>query len=279
MTPTEKGAFCQKCAAEVYDFTHKSNEEIKQTLRSLIGQPVCGKITLSQEATLNAEFDAWLFQSKRSFQSKLVLSLIVVFGLTLFSCSHEDKAIIEAVQASAMHAMQDQAGKTPVVPVAEMPVNTIQIPEAGEIAYPEMEYVEPMDIELDEVAVHGSDYDVRVVGAMVSTRAYTEFLTSTVTPPVELDENGVPYPTVFAALVYPNPVMTETTFKLDVPVENQFGINLYDLNGKFIQSIHSGTIPRGTFRQTIDLGNQPAGIYLVTIYSRDFKETVRISKI
>ena len=87
MTPTEKGAFCRKCAIEVQDFTNKSSEEIKASLRMQIGQRVCGRILPAQEQALNAEFVAWQMNSKRNMQRAMTLSLIVVFGLTLFSCS------------------------------------------------------------------------------------------------------------------------------------------------------------------------------------------------
>ena len=85
MNPTQKGDFCLKCATELHDFTNKSNYEIKQTLKSLIGQPVCGRITNTQEAALNAEFEAWQIGSKHTVQSAMLFSLIVVCNLESFS--------------------------------------------------------------------------------------------------------------------------------------------------------------------------------------------------
>lgn len=282
MTPTEQGAFCRKCATQVYDFTNKSNAEIKRTLRSLIGQPVCGRITDTQEAALNAEFEAWMFQSKRSYQSTLLFSLIVVFGLTLFSCEHEqDKQNIQAIQASAMQAIRDQTmGMTPVVEPVETIVS-VAVPEM----LPELpEYVlfeEQAPIELENVLISSESYYGTTGGAMVMTHVYQDYLVSEVvtTPDEELDENGVPYPQAYAATVFPNPVSTQTTFELAVPEKTHFEINLYDMSGQLVQAVYSGRIQRGTFRQQLEMTNLNPGIYLLTVHSKEYSETVRISKI
>jgi hypothetical protein len=284
MSPNEKGAFCQKCATQVYDFTNKTSLEIKQTLRELIGQPVCGRITGQQEAALNAEFELWNQKSKQRLQSALVFSLIVVFGLTLFSCSHEqDNQQIEQLQATAMKAIeQQQAGKADFT---KTPLSAYSVVQEAKMIEPKVEellvYEEVLlqDINLDEVEINGfTEYHrVGYGGAMVISETYRNFLMQEVES--VYDEQDRLIPTEFSSIVYPNPATTETTFELAVPVTGQFEINLFDMNGKFIQSIHSGEIQRGTFQQQINLMDLNSGIYLVTIVSKDYKETVRISKI
>jgi len=280
MTPTEKGAFCQKCATQVYDFTNKSAEEIKQTLRSLIGQPVCGRITAAQENALNAEFEAWSFHSKHKFQSALVFSLIVVFGLSLFSCSNEqDRKKIEHIQTSAVKAMtQQDLPKDTGIPVIEPAPIVLEapMPEVYEI----VEVEKTINLEdVDIAADRWGDY-YGYGGAMVMTDRYVDFLQAEVTPVVEeLDENGVPYPTVFSSLAFPNPATTETTLELKAPMKGQFEIVLYDMNGRFLQTVHSGEINRGTFRKQIDLFDLLPGMYIIAIVSKDYKETIKVSKI
>jgi hypothetical protein len=281
MAPTEQGAFCQKCATQVYDFTGKSGQEIKETLRSLIGQPVCGRITASQEAALNAEFEAYTFRSQRSFQSALVFSLIVVFGLTLFSCSNEqDRKQIKEIQAAAMKAVQHQAKESENLPVTA-PAKVIEaVPEMkpGELQYKDLQTdLEAVDIRSELYLIDGEH---SYGGAMVMTHVYQDFLYQEI--PViaeELDENGNPYPKTFESIAFPNPATTETTFELKVPVKNMFEIALYDMNGQLIRSVYSGEIDRGTFRHQLELTNLTPGIYLIAILSKDYKETVRISKI
>jgi hypothetical protein len=96
---------------------------------------------------------------------------------------------------------------------------------------------------------------------------------------VETDVNGVPYPTAFDALVYPNPTNGPATFKLDVPVKQRFVINIFTMNGQYVQTLTDQEIDRGTFRQEIDLSEQPTGMYLVTIMSKDYQKTVRVIKV
>ncbi|MBI3238089.1 MAG: T9SS type A sorting domain-containing protein [Flavobacteriia bacterium] len=285
MSPNEKGAFCQKCATQVYDFTNKTSLEIKQTLRELIGQPVCGRITGPQEAALNAEFELWNQKSKQRLQSALVFSLIVVFGLTLFSCSHEqDQRQIEQLQATAMKAIeQQQAGKADFKETQqslhsmEQEAKIIE-PKVNELLVYEEVFLQ--DVNLDEVEIEGYSYHGGGYGgAMRYSEPYREFLIQEVELAPVYDEQGRLIPTEFSTIVFPNPATTETTFELAVPVTNQFEINLFDMNGKFIQFVHSGEIQRGTFQQQINMMDLNPGIYLVTIVSKDYKETVRISKI
>ena len=291
MTSSEKGAFCQKCATHVRDFTNKTKGEIKQTLRELIGQPVCARITETQQTTLNLEFEAWQNQSKQGLQRAFVFSLVVVFGLALFSCSNEqDKQQIEQLQATAVQALnQQQWGTTPLISeisgeqnnnlVTQISsIDPISLLEAVEIDYvvigSKSKQHEPIVCQVINI----NDLEPHTMGDFAYPARYLEYLEATETIQ-EYDQEGRLIPTAFSSIVFPNPATTETTFELAVPVTNQFEINLFDMNGKFIQSIHSGEIQRGTFQQQINLSDLNPGIYLVTIFSKDYKETVRISKI
>src|SRR3989338_956446 len=86
MQPTANGAHCKKCSMEVIDFTCKSPTEIREILKTRIGQKTCGHILPSQLEMLNLDFDAWKKSGGRA-RSTLVLTLILVFGISLFSCS------------------------------------------------------------------------------------------------------------------------------------------------------------------------------------------------
>ena len=50
MTPTQKGAFCDKCALEVYDFSDNSRDEIRDILKLNVGKNVCGRLAPEQLA-------------------------------------------------------------------------------------------------------------------------------------------------------------------------------------------------------------------------------------
>lgn len=87
-TPTQQGAFCTKCSVDVIDFSTKSNDEIKSILVSNSGNKMCGRFSKKQLNTYNSEYHIWQNQNTNTFQSKFVLSLVLAFGLTLFSCSN-----------------------------------------------------------------------------------------------------------------------------------------------------------------------------------------------
>jgi hypothetical protein len=277
MTPTQKGAFCQKCAKQVYDFTTKSSHEIKHTLLELKGQEVCGRMTLTQERLLNSEFEAWVKENKTNFQRLFITALLIVFGLSLFSCEDErDQRRISEAQAALNRAIE----------VKQVPNEAVLAETAPDVAPMEIIYADPppeicdivpIEEELEEVEIY-EDREVFVTsGVMVTRSVYYDYLQETV-PEVELDENGIPYPTEFKALAFPNPAVESTTLEIQVPKKELMDIKLYDTSGKFIREIHSGEISRGTSRQLIDLNDLTSGLYLIIIQSKDFKKTVRIVK-
>lgn len=286
MTPTERGAFCQKCATQVYDFTNKSNQEIKAALKSLIGQPVCGRITSTQEQTLNAEFEAWQFNSKRSFQSALVFSLIVVFGLTLFSCEDDkEKETIKEIQSMAMTVMSNSVPEVSQKSSIDE-INCI-VPEITEMemismGMMEVDYIDPIYKNFDEVKVVDKieDQVYMTAGVMVRSDIYDKYLIDdqTIQREIELDKNGIPFPNEFSSKVYPNPATTITNLEIAVPTKDRFEINLFDMSGKFIQSIYKGKMDRGTFTYQFDMTEFISGTYFVIINSDDYQESVQFVK-
>lgn len=281
MTPTEKGAFCQKCAKQVLDFTKKPNHEIKQTLLELKGQEVCGRMTLQQELALNSEFEAWAKANKRNFQQVFIAALLIVFGLTLFSCEDErDQRMLADTQAALSRATELTGSET-TVGMMLVPTDTekAQFEVYGE-PIPEIMTVIAADSTIhvmEEVEIiHDHEY-YTTSGVLATSNHYTDYLEQTVSP-VETDENGVPYPTEFKAFAFPNPAVESTTIEIQAPKTEQAAVQLYDLSGKLIREIYSGEIPRGAFRRQIDLNDLNSGLYLVIIRSADFRETVRIIK-
>ncbi len=114
MSPTEKGAFCQKCAFEVTDFTNKSAVEIKAILSEKMQakERVCGHIENRQLIEINNEFIPWQ-SDQQSFRAVWVFSLVAVFGLTLFSCqSTFSKEVVEQMQTRSEQMMEEEEKDT-----------------------------------------------------------------------------------------------------------------------------------------------------------------------
>lgn len=284
MSPTQKGAFCAQCAKEVTDFTTLTQNEIKHTLYAHKDGELCGRFREQQLVTLNAEIDAFTFRSTKSMQSALVFSLIVVFGLTLFSCSNEQqRKEVEQLRSTAKNALKELAVAEATTTI-QLSDNNLPEPVSAEMLMPlpeEVQIIEWTDSLGYEIHPENNYRinDLVILGGM----GYREYVVEKIVPQmiqqVETDANGVPYPTAFDALVYPNPTTGLATFKLDIPVKQRFAINIFNMNGQLIQSLTDQELDRGTFRQEIDLSEQPTGMYLVTILSADFKKTVRISKL
>ena len=287
MSKNDKGAFCQKCASQVFDFTKKSSLEIKQTLLSLVGQPVCGRITQTQEEVLNLEFETWMNQkSRHSFQSLLIFSLIVVFGMTLFSCENDqDSKKIRTIQTEVARIIERNNDSLKINPqeksveIQQIHTENVEsIETMGKMVMPH-EFLEEIQKPI-EVIQEVIDLDRGYAGGMSWSREYETFLVEQITQSTDIyDENGNLIPKTFDALAFPNPAKEKTTFELSLPTKGVFEINLYDMNGKMLKSIYSGEIDKGKFRQEIDFLDLNTGIYLIEINSKDFQNTVRLSKI
>lgn len=116
MTATEKGAFCQKCALEVIDFTNKTAFEIKQTLIDEFSKSprLCGHITNYQLNQLNDEFFKWK-NEQDTFRAIWIFSLLAVFGLTLFSCQNTlSKEMISKLNAETSILLESDTLKSDV---------------------------------------------------------------------------------------------------------------------------------------------------------------------
>jgi len=110
MTGTDKGAFCNKCAKEVIDFTAKTPKEIATILSSEFqsGKEVCGRIRQSQMNTLNDEDFVWQSEKQR-FQVVWMFSIVAVFGLTLFSCQNTtSKELVEQMRVDAQEILAQE---------------------------------------------------------------------------------------------------------------------------------------------------------------------------
>lgn len=289
MSPTEKGAFCQKCTTEVHDFTDKSNSEIRAVLLENAGEQICGRYSISQPESLNADFDAWKFNSQRSMQKAMIFSLVVVFGLTLFSCNNKQDA--EALRNVQTSLNEIELAPEPEVIVVQQKVKQVETlntipPEDVVMLDREVQNLEECVIRVSADQIRFEDQrEYYTMGVSVSSTRYIEHLEdlsrAEVDPlmEIELDENGLEFPMEFASKVYPNPAHEATSLEIKLPTkQEQIVINLFDMSGSHIQSVYEGELDRGTHTYQMNLIDLQPGIYLVTIMSGDFKETVRISK-
>ncbi len=288
MTPTERGAFCDKCSIDTFDFRSLSNQQINQIVKENANQHICGRFNKSQLIELNAGFLEWKNQQPRVFQSKFILACIMVFGLSLFSCENE-----EAIQdLNQIEVVQDNTTKAKFI-------NTdLEISQVDLLDYIQEQIVEPgiaefvceiKDYELGGVIYEEYDVqqiyetrgEIQVAGGIGYTENYIKYVeevvpedtTSILADPIHIDSR------IFEATAYPNPTQGLSTIALDIEQEGQFDVVLYNMNGQLVQTIHSGVLQEGRKQFECDLSDKNSGLYIVKINSQGQNETLKISKV
>ncbi len=289
MTPTEKGAFCQKCALEVIDFTNKSSDEIRQVLAQNIGNHACMRIKNTQIDELNEDFSAWRINNQQSFNRAWVFTLLVVFGMTLFSCQEEEEPVIKQYQKVAQTILDNEEDvienqvidSTEVSEVSSIKQNLpVQQEKQASKELIIQEKVLEECIVHEEVIVTGTvlmERDVyHTAGVPMITRDYDDYL-------FEVTRDSLEFPMGEAekitGLVYPNPASNQTTLKIEMPKRGKGQIELFALSGQKIATIFEGRIKKGESEYEIDLSGMEPGLYLINVISGDLKETIKFSKI
>jgi hypothetical protein len=284
MSITEKGRFCSSCSKVVVDFTDRSKASILQEYLNSDpnGEKICGVFKNSQLAEINRDFELYTFRSKQSFQSAFVFSLMVVFGLTLFSCTSEDqKNEFEKFRSEAVgRILDDEKSSIPVVEISENEVQFLAPIIEEEISIgcegPEVGIVS-VDKTLDELIVYEREY--RTMGVPYDLIQYNrDFVLEVIQQSEEFDEKGNLLPNSFSLSAYPNPTVDFLHIEVKVPKDEVFNWYLISSEGKLIQSNQQLELKRGTHTIDLDLLDQPPGIYFMNLQSGTVKETARILK-
>ena len=282
MTPTEKGAFCKSCSKQVYDFTNKSDEEIKRTFREMTEKSICGRIETTQLESLNNEFSHIHIGSTYQMNRAMLFSLLVVFGLNLFSCSDEKgvKKIIE-MQAQVEQVLQKNEIKEinsfeeEIEHVSRNEFSVSQITDCEEPIK-----MGEMTINSEEIGCNKENEENHIaMGMMISPYIDLKVIDTIAYENAEFETTNESIPTKFESKIFPNPTSGTTKIEIQIP-KSIFGeLDLYDLSGRKLIEIHSGKIATGTFTKEFDMTFLPAGTYLVIIKSRNYNETLRIVKL
>jgi hypothetical protein len=290
MTPTQKGAFCGKCSLEVYDFSNSSGDEIRDILKLNVGSKVCGRLAPEQLNDLNNNFNAWQVNSKRSFQSALVFSLIVAFGMTLFSCEEDEEVQdIGRIQEIGMFFLKDEAPapieikeiilveelvevERAIIETPRSITSTGVIVEEEELVMGKMvQYTEPLireNLEVTKVVI------ASILGGMGFSTAYQDYLEEL---PEAIDADGIQQ-FDFSAMAFPNPAFEKTILKIVMPEKEKVSIRLFSLSGQFIKDVNSKRLKKGETNIEIGLIDLPKGTYIISIASDNYNESVKFIK-
>ncbi len=197
--------------------------------------------------------------------------------------TEKDKQAIQALQASVSTVLaSNTADAQPQIELVQK-VETIELPDliTEEITSNcKCDYQVNPPEPIKEVILEEFPVEERIhvtMGAMAYTTRFIDYLEET-SPVVEYDDNGIPLPTELTSKAYPNPTADFTTLELGLPEKERAEIAVYSMNGQHLQTVYDGKIERGTSTYSIDLSAYEPGMYLITIRSKKFNETVRVSK-
>jgi len=268
MTPTEKGAFCSACALEVRDFSQMPLEEVVDTLKSEMGKRVCGRLSTTQEKLLRNTRIQLPSRSRRMRQISL-LAFIAVFGMTLFSCSNPiEENFIRGIQHLSLQIVEKASPPDSVVNQGMDSLSLEFIHNynehefiMGDIA--QEYYLVPLPPPVEEP-------EVEEVTELIDRMSYSEY--EHVKGRVEIVED-------ISVLAFPNPTAGELTIRIDLPEGEKLTVEVFDQQGAVRQSVFSGRLAKGSSDLKADLSDLPAGVYLIRVVSKKFKDTQRVIKI
>ena len=82
----------------------------------------------------------------------------------------------------------------------------------------------------------------------------------------------------FAWSIFGNPVTANSWIQLQIANSSKIVFQVYTINGKLIQTIDKGILAYGTYSIPFNLGNAPAGVYIIKLISGDLvfsKEVIK----
>ncbi|XOV68074.1 MAG: T9SS type A sorting domain-containing protein [Fluviicola sp.] len=295
MTPTEKGAFCQKCSNEVRDVSNMGNEEIIQMMSSERKVP-CMRMTSTQERTLNVDLRVLHQSHQKNVQRAFVFSLLVVFGFTLFSCTDSrqihERNILESIATTMANKASQNLNNWNETDSTELKSIELKNNSQLEAGIEPQEQIEGARLLLGEPVVKEKIIDpvqveeYKVERVETFTMGVPAIYHESIVPEEQVildkkdtlrEDEGIP--TSFATLLYPNPAVNTTTLKVDLPEDTKnLGIRLLDLNGRVLRSINDKSASAGEHEFRIDLQELVPAYYLVDIRYNDKHKVERLSK-
>ena len=286
-TPTQRGAFCGSCQINVIDFSKKTNSEIQVILSENSGKKMCGRFTNKQLDALNSDFYIWKNQSSQTFNSKFVLALVLVFGLTLFSCANDNDIKTMGEFQIENYIIPDSLDHNePVDSIPEVKNTDCMI--KGKIAQPEVQIehtlgeIEPVEIfTMGDIAMPESEPEIMVAGGIEIQPEYEQHLNDSIPTRILINNSEpdlVKLTDKFEINIYPNPAISNSTLKINVLVAETYHIDLTDMNGKIIRTELNENLDEGIHVLEINFEGLPKGIYLVKINTNTQHESIRLIK-
>lgn len=278
MQPSSTGRHCQACDKIVIDFTKMTTEQIQQTLIQHKDNDLCGRMKNSQIEQINRDYDLWLAQRQRNPQLLFFTALILSFGLSLFSCSNQSEThqLLQAQKIAKEIQIKTDEDSVPKKPHSVRADKIEKIEVAPEIDIePTIATIEQDTVVLDNVVIYEDvEYESFTMGLIVHTVPKDAYISTE----TAYDDQGREIPKVFEAKAFPNPTANTCTLEIKLPTTENSVIRVFDMSGRFITMLHEGELKRGIHEFSLDLREQPSGMYLIQFSSKSTQETIRVIK-
>lgn len=303
MQPDAKGKFCNSCSKSVFDFSNKTDAEIKNILIEYKDQKVCGHFRKSQiDRPLNISINVKDLPKNISMTKVFVIAVFLAFGTMLFSCTNDQGQKVGEIEVVDNRQQQTTMGMA--LPLPPLPIDTTNTVITGdtvieaETSCSQMlgevsseEYVDGGigydEVYLDEVPVI-TEYaepilDEMIVGMMVMPYEQRVDTASIIQVDATTTENSeritnseiTGKSTVLS--IYPNPGNGEFTIKYDVVKRADVRIEIFDMKGVLVRTVVSVSQQyEGKYQIPTNLNELPNGTYIVTLINNEKKTTERL---
>lgn len=112
-------------------------------------------------------------------------------------------------------------------------------------------------------------------GNVLSARKFANYISGDIsTSAVDVKNNGADFTQMS---VFPNPAKEQATLTYALGKTRSLVIDLYDLQGKWIQNLSQGQQGEGFHKLNVNTSNLPAGMYLIRLLSEGVVQTQRLS--
>lgn len=276
MDPHAKGKFCNACSKAVFDFSDKTDAEIRDILIHYKDQKVCGHFKTSQlNRPLQLRIDLAKLPRNMSLTKTFTIALFLVFGTFLFSCTDFQGKKIEAIETKTEELVYTSG-------MIIVPPDTSSKSEPEEVRSPATAHREALmmgDVFIDELpdttrnelpkTLTGDTVlsELPVMGkiALVALPARDSSDTATIsqqrlswTPPQEMQE----------LKVVPNPGHGEFEIQYGVRERSDTRLLLFDLQGSLLRTLASvNGQSEGVYTIPLNLSSLPDGVYVVSLIS------------
>jgi hypothetical protein len=313
MLPDEKGKFCNSCNKSVFDFSNKTDMQIKDILTAHKDQKVCGHFKKSQvDRPLNLTIDLHKLPKNMSVTKMFTIALFISFGTLLFSCTDNfgktvgEIAIMEPTKTEntqnkeTIEPMMGQFVATP--PDSILQIETIDPMETIEGEIQSMSYthvaggISIQHIAIDQTIVHPTVIDSpiveyptqpeeRMLGMMVWQEPTIDIkeetqdsLKSIITHTIDkTSDDKIIEDVVIDLLVFPNPSKGEFTIKYDLKKRSDVLVEIVDIKGVSQRTIvNIQGQHTGKYQVPVDLSDLTNGIYFVNLSSEGKRRTQKV---